>query len=151
MNIAREAQCPGRRNIGMHTDRGLRDGRGPCASPTDKDCTREALTLGEMAGPQGDFPQSAAPAMASPAPIPPRHVLWLCDQNASRPSFPWPRRTVPPQYVRGSALPHRTDSISLSRHCLVKKGSSGLYGRRIVHQPLPGMVWIQLPRLTPAG
>jgi hypothetical protein len=29
--------------------------------------------------------------------------------------------------------------------------SSGLYSRRITNQPLPGVVWIQLPRLTPSG
>jgi hypothetical protein len=45
----------------------------------------------------------------------------------------------------------RTSSISLGRHCLVKNGSSGLYRRRMVNQPLPGIVWIQLPRLTPSG
>jgi len=44
-----------------------------------------------------------------------------------------------------------TNSISLGRHCFVKNDSSGLYRRKIVNHPLPGIVWIQLPRLIPGG
>ena len=41
-----------------------------------------------------------------------------------------------------------TNSTSLGRQVLAKNDSSGLYKRRIVNQPLPGMVCIQLPRFT---
>ena len=53
---------------------------------------------------------------------------------------------------RGRADPaYLTRSISLGRQLLSKKGSSGPYSRRITNQPLPGIVWIQLPRFTPSG
>lgn len=42
-------------------------------------------------------------------------------------------------------------SISPGRQAFVKKGFSGPYKRRIVNPPLPGTVWIPLPRATPGG
>jgi hypothetical protein len=37
-------------------------------------------------------------------------------------------------------IDHRTSSSSDGCHALVKNGSSGLYSRKIVNHPLPGVV-----------
>src|SRR5262249_464776 len=44
-----------------------------------------------------------------------------------------------------------TNSTPLGRPPLWEKGSSGLCRRRGRDQPFCGIVWIQLPRLTPSG
>ncbi len=62
-----------------------------------------------------------------------------------------PGREAARDWPGNAANPYFTTSISLGRQLLSKNGSSGLYSRRMVNQPLSGIVWIQLPRFTPAG
>ena len=57
---------------------------------------------------------------------------------------PPPQMSAPPIAAKPSAticdLPYCTNAISLGRHSLVKKDLSGLYRRKMVNHPLPGVV-----------